>query len=102
MCAMKPTSLTSAAMSCTKYATATPVLPEAAGNQIATPDRRKKPALATIVQKYSFWPPLKKSTYSGSATSAFETYSLMRRIHRLSSDVHAIGCNQFSIWKKNE
>src|SRR2546428_12699144 len=61
------------------------------------PETKKISALATIAQKYTFWPALKKSTYSGSSTSVFETYSLTRLIHCRSFRVHVIGSHQLGV-----
>src|SRR2546421_10952875 len=68
--------------------------PNVFGNHIGTPEMRKTTALITIAQKYSFWPALKKSTYSGSTVSALVTYSLARRVQRRSSAFHVIGASQ--------
>src|SRR2546423_11867678 len=69
--------------------------PNVFGNHIGTPEMRKTTAMITIAQKYSFWPALKKSTYSGSTVSALVTYSLARRVQRRSSAFHVIGASQF-------
>src|SRR5438105_63739 len=96
MWTMNPTIITSAATSCRTYPTSTVGRPKVFGNHIGMPEIKKITLLATIAQKYTFWPALKKSTYSGSSLSVFATYAFNRRIHRRSSLVHDIGCSQFS------
>src|SRR6188474_1641647 len=70
--------------------------PKSRGNHRGSPVSRKITAHAAIVQKYIFWPPLKKPTSSASTASSFDTYVLIRLIQRESAGVHRIGSSQLS------
>src|SRR5678815_2409683 len=70
--------------------------PKSRGNHSGSPVSRKITAHAAIVQKYIFWPPLKKPTSSASTASSFDTYDLIRLIQRESAGVHHIGSSQLS------
>src|SRR4026207_2262162 len=70
--------------------------PKSRGNHSGRPGSRKNTAHAAIVQKYIFWPPLKKPTSSASTASSFDTYDLIRLIQRESAGATHIRSSQLS------